>query len=73
MSKYLPKPRSRWRHKKTGTVYWVLAVGLLETGLVPHVVYTEDCDDESPLWLRPVVEFLDGRFEPYVPEDELAL
>lgn len=73
MSKFFPKPRSRWRHKKTGTVYWVLSVGLLEADLTPHVVYTEDCVDESPLRLRPVVEFLDGRFEPYVPEDELAL
>ena len=53
-----------WRHKKTGTIYRILTVGLLEKNLEPHVIYTEECDDECPLWIRPVSEFLDGRFEP---------
>ena len=54
-----------WRHKKKGTIYRILTVGLLEKNLEPCVVYTEECDDDvAPVWVRPVAEFLDRRFEP---------
>jgi len=50
---------SRWRHKKTGGIYTVENVVVIESSMQLCVVY------RSMLipWCRPVVEFGDGRFE----------
>lgn len=47
------------RHSKGG-MYRVLARGLLEADLTPMVIYD---DIEGKIWIRPVVEFDDGRFQ----------
>lgn len=57
-----PAPFSRWLHKKSGHHYEVFSVALLEATLVWHVVYTR-ADLGGNLWIRPLDEFLDGRFE----------
>lgn len=51
---------SRWSHTKSGGVYWVQAVGILEANGEPMVVYREAGSNDC--WIRPVSEFLDGRF-----------
>lgn len=51
-----------YRHKKTGNEYMVLKIGLLESTLEPVVVYT-GTNVGDPVWVRPVSEFFDGRYE----------
>lgn len=57
-----PPVGSVWRHRKTGTKYVVLHVGMIESGLVPCVVYRLHMEP-GVVWVRPVTEFVDGRFE----------
>ncbi len=56
-------PRARWtpthRHRKGGE-YRVLGHGLLETDRSDVVIYD---DADGTIWVRPVAEFYDGRFE----------
>lgn len=59
-------PFSRVRHIKRGSRYRVLGLGFLQTGSpiadgANIVVY--ESEEDSTLWVRPVAEFLDGRFE----------
>jgi hypothetical protein len=54
---------SRWRHIKTGGVYRVVGLANMQAADSPLdgvrvVIY---CGDQT--WVRPVTEFLDGRFE----------
>lgn len=47
-------------HVKTSGEYEVLAVGLLEKTLEEVVVYQDI--DKHHVWVRPLHEFMDGRF-----------
>lgn len=51
---------SQWMHAKRGSLYWVQAVGIREEDGVPLVVYRDS--DTGTCWVRPVSDFLDGRF-----------
>jgi hypothetical protein len=55
-----PRPGSDWTHAQTGIGYRVIGVGRDEATLNPVVVYTEARMDQ--LWVRPLTEFMDGRF-----------
>lgn len=59
--------KARVRHKKRGSFYVVVDHGEVQTDrpLTDHakvVVYRSE--DDYSLWVRPVSEFEDGRFEP---------
>ena len=54
---------SLWRHLKTNTLYTVKDVVVVESDLSLAVSYTQLKDRSRIHWLRPVDEFLDGRFE----------
>jgi hypothetical protein len=47
-------------HKKTGHIYQVLLMAKLEKTLEDVVIYGRGRER----WVRPLSEFLDGRFEP---------
>lgn len=57
----LPTVGSHWLHRKSGGTYYVLAVGKIEADLIPAVVYQSTYDDK--VWVRPLANFMDGRFE----------
>lgn len=59
-----PHAGSRWRHLKTGGRYEVVCNGLVEASLTPCVVYRSLDRPAEPYWVRPLDEFLDGRFAP---------
>ena len=50
-----------WRHVKTGKVYWIVRIGKIESDLTEAVIYE---DSHGEVWVRPEVEFMDGRFVP---------
>ena len=52
---------SKWKHVKTGDIYVVESIGLLEESLKVMVTYRA-YSKGGPLWIRPLNEFLDGRF-----------
>ncbi len=52
---------ARWRHRKSGGLYKVLAVGRIEATLAPCVIYQAEAGGD--VWVRPYDEFTDGRFE----------
>ena len=60
-----PEPGQRFTHKKRGSTYTVIGIGYLQTR---HdflddeevVIYQEP---SGILWVRPLTEFCDGRFE----------
>ncbi len=54
-------PRTRVRHLKRGTTYQVLAVGEIEATGETVCVYVGEAD--ARVWVRPLEEFGDGRFE----------
>lgn len=56
----------KYRHKARSTIYTVVGEATLQTAIpvrdgTPVVVYRADADGQ--LWVRPVGEFADGRFE----------
>jgi hypothetical protein len=59
----VPKRLSRWRHLKSGKPVIVMGVCLLEKDCGPAVAYREFASPDAPWWVRPLDEFLDGRFE----------
>lgn len=59
-----PVADSWWRHRKGGH-YKVIAVGRAEATLDPVVIYVGG--KYSYVWVRPHVEFMDGRFTPTGP------
>lgn len=53
---------SRWKHLKTGHTYRAREQVIIEATMTPAIVYGRE--DATPgLWVRPLAEFLDGRFE----------
>jgi len=54
----------RMRHKKTGHIYSITALGVEEATLAPVVCYM---GSDGVLWTRPASEFFDGRFEVMIP------
>ena len=50
----------RYRHKKTRGTYRVACVARIEATLELVVVYVSEKDQSA--WVRPLNEFLDGRF-----------
>lgn len=51
-----------WRHKKTGNLYMILGMCIIEEMHTEAFRYV--CLHDSQIeWIRPVGEFLDGRFE----------
>lgn len=50
-----------WTHKKTGGRYVVLFPAMIEATMEPAVCYASA--SSGMIWVRPVKEFLDGRFE----------
>jgi len=53
-----------YRHKKTNGVYRVGCIARMEADLTPVVVYAKDAE----VWVRPLLEFCDGRFERWTDE-----
>lgn len=49
-----------YRHQRRGSLYKVIAEGLLEVDKTPVVVYKSLTDGQ--VWVRPSTEFFDGRF-----------
>ncbi|WP_458322861.1 DUF1653 domain-containing protein [Roseobacter sp. A03A-229] len=66
------RPVGAWspthRHRKGG-LYRVLAHGILEADRSDAVIYD---DAGGTIWVRPVVEFEDGRFERLAPAGQDA-
>ncbi len=50
-----------WTHVKTGGRYVVMLECIIEATQEPAVAYTSETPG-NPVWIRPVAEFLDGRF-----------
>ena len=57
-----PSTDRLWRHIKTDGIYAVLCPAVIEVDLTPAVLYSKSGGDGT-VWVRPVTEFLDGRFE----------
>ena len=62
-----PAAGSRWTHRKSGGRYTVVAGVVIEATVTPAVAYRSD--ETRVTWVRPLVEFLDGRFTPLPLED----
>lgn len=54
---------SLWRHLKTNTLYIVKDIVVVESDLTLAVSYKRLGDANRLHWLRPLDEFLDGRFK----------
>jgi hypothetical protein len=54
---------ARYRHLKSRHVYKILKTAIIEATMTPAVVYERE-DGTVGVWIRPISEFLDGRFEP---------
>lgn len=54
---------SLWRHLKTDTLYTVKDIVVVESELTLAVSYKRLGDVNRLHWLRPLDEFLDGRFK----------
>lgn len=54
---------SLWRHRKTNTLYTVKDIVVVESDLTLAVSYKRLGDNSRLHWLRPLDEFLDGRFK----------
>lgn len=54
---------SLWRHLKTDTLYTVKDIVVVESDLTLAVSYKKLGDNSRLHWLRPLDEFLDGRFK----------
>ncbi len=62
-----PAISSVYRHKKRGTLYTIINHGTLQLNQSDQddalcVIYRNVVDD-GKIWIRPITEFMDGRFE----------
>lgn len=62
-----PSVGSRWEHVKTKRTYYVIGLTIIEATMTPAVVYSGSCSVHYASWVRPLAEFLDGRFERVEP------
>jgi hypothetical protein len=60
-----PAIGSLWRHVKRGSTYTVRCMCIVEAAMVTSVCYQSTGDGTS--WVRPLSEFMDGRFEKLEP------
>ena len=60
---------TKWRHRKSGTVYCIVGHGIIEKGEVPCFFYGAAGQSDPILWVRPCEEFLDGRFDRVRPKE----
>ena len=56
----------KYRHKKRGSTYQVIGIGDLQSSIpieegTKLVLYK--CEEDDRIWVRPAIEFFDGRFE----------
>jgi hypothetical protein len=49
-----------WIHAKSKEAYTILEFGINESDLTPVVIYRKR--EGGPTWIRPALEFFDGRF-----------
>lgn len=54
---------SRWKHLKTGNVYIAGETAIIEATMMPAIIYRIENLYGGSWWVRPISEFLDGRFE----------
>lgn len=56
---------TRWRHLKTLHIYKIVAFHkyFIEATNEPCVVYTREDGKDKRKWVRPLSEFMDGRFK----------
>ena len=54
---------SLWRHIKTDNLYTIKDIVVVESNLTLAVSYNHLGDTSCLHWLRPLDEFLDGRFK----------
>lgn len=52
-----------YRHSKTNKDYRVIAIGVQEADSTPVVIYTRAGGVVGEVWVRPLSEFEDGRFQ----------
>lgn len=61
-----PAAGSRWTHVRAGGRYVVRMGVVIESTVTPAVAYYSL--ETGVVWVRPLDEFLDGRFQPLEPE-----
>ncbi len=59
----LIRPGQLWKHVKTGREYRIVGVGILDADPSRRMVCYQNAHGADVLWIRPVHEFIDGRFE----------
>lgn len=62
LQEVIPKG-SIWRHKKTENLYIVKDLVVMESDLQLAVAYSGVIENSRLTWVRPLAEFMDGRFE----------
>ncbi len=62
LQEVIPKG-SIWQHKKTENLYLVKDLVVLESDLQIAVAYSGVTENTRLIWVRPLAEFMDGRFE----------
>lgn len=62
LQEVIPKG-SIWRHKKTENLYMVKDLVVMESDLQLAVAYSGVIENSRLTWVRPLAEFMDGRFE----------
>lgn len=62
LQEVIPKG-SIWRHKKTENLYMVKDLVVMESDLQVAVAYSGVTENSRLTWVRPLAEFMDGRFE----------
>ena len=58
-----PEINSIWKHLKTGREYAVIVLAEMESDETEVVVYERHGCYDGHIWVRPLSEFMDGRFQ----------